>query len=127
MQIERLRKTITTNTTTQFMKKVILLFAALAFTVSVFAQKPDEIKPSDLPKNVTSWISQNFKKSTIERAGKATENKNVLGYIVSINSNGRKMILVFDKNGKYIDKVRKAEEAQALLKPSTTTTPPPKK
>jgi hypothetical protein len=109
------------------MKKILLTIVAVVFGISVFAQKGEEIKKSELPKNITTWISQNFKKPSIERAAKVTDNKNLLGYCVSVDTKGRKTILVFDKNGKYLEKVQKVADAQNVLKPAQPQPTPPVK
>jgi hypothetical protein len=109
------------------MKKLLVAIVTLVFAVSVFAQKGEEIKTSELPKNITTWINQNFKKPSIERAAKVTENKNILGYCVSVDTKGRKTILVFDKNGKYLEKVQKIADAQNVLKPAQPQPTPPAK
>ena len=101
------------------MKKLLLFIALIAFSFSVYAQKAEEIKPTELPKNVTGWISQNFKGYTTTRAVRITENKVVAGYCAVVASEGRKLILVFDKNGKFLEKVRKMTEVQNVLKPAT--------
>ena len=109
------------------MKKLFVFIAALTFVFTVYAQKPEEIKVSALPKNVTAWIIQNFKKATMDKAVKVTDNKNLLGYCVVVATDGRKMIFVFDKNGKYLNKIKKMAEVQNILKPAQPATQPARK
>jgi len=109
------------------MKKLIALFAAISLSIAVYAQKAEEIKVSALPKTTTSWITQNFKGGTIERAAKVTDGKKVIGYCASVEADKRKMILVFDKNGKYLNRVKKMADIEGVLKPAPVQTQPPKK
>ncbi len=109
------------------MKKLFVFFAVLSFSFSVYAQKSEEIKASALPKTITSWISKNFKKSTTEKAVKIMDNKTLLGYCVVVAADGRKTVFVFDKNGKYLDRIKKITDLQGILKPTQTVTQPVKK
>jgi hypothetical protein len=116
------------------MKKLLAFISATIITLSCMAQNSEEIKPSALPKNVTTFVSTTFKKSTIERAAKVYENKVILGFVAYVTHNGHKMILVFDKGGNYISRARKAKDIPGILKPAKapaqtgkTPTPPVKK
>ena len=108
------------------MKKLIALFAVISFSIALYAQKAEEIKVSALPKNTTAWVTQNFKGGTIERAAKVTDGKKVIGYCASVEADRRKMILVFDKNGKYLNRVKKMTDIEGVLKPAPAQAPPKK-
>jgi hypothetical protein len=109
------------------MKKLLIVLTALIFACSVYAQKAEQIKSSELPKTTLGWLNQKFPGAPIEKAAKVSENKNVVGYCAVVSTKGRKLILVFDKNGNFIEKVKKIEDAQALLKPAQPATQPAKK
>lgn len=112
------------------MKKLFIFLTAICFSFSVYAQKAEEIKVSVLPKNVTGYITQNMKKATMERAAKLVYNKNTVGYCVSVAANGRKSIFVFDKNGNYLDRVKRMSDVQGVFKtakPQTQTQAQPAK
>ncbi|MCK9218971.1 MAG: hypothetical protein PHF97_12640 [Bacteroidales bacterium] len=85
------------------MKKIMLLLIAVILGSFTFAQKVTEIKPSQLPKGVTDYISQNLPGVKIVRAG-TLEDKGVLTYLVSTEIKGRKHAYQFDKDGKFIGK-----------------------
>jgi len=106
------------------MKKLLSIIAIMFFSFSVYAQKTEEIKVSELPKNVTAWIAQNLKKTPVERAGKVMDNKTLLGYCAGVQTKGRKIIFVFDKNGKYLEKIGKMTELQRIFPVAKPVTQP---
>lgn len=85
------------------MKKLLLVVLATLFISSVFAQKTTEIKTKDLPKATTDWIKTNMPPAVIEKSVKL-DDKGTITYNVLVTSVGRKHILVFDKDGKYLQK-----------------------
>ncbi len=87
------------------MKQTILLAVILFFASAVFAQekKMQEIKSSDLPKGVTTWVKDNLPDGKITRAGKI-DDKGVISYAVAVESKGRKHSYLFDKDGKFVGK-----------------------
>ncbi len=99
---------------------------AAVFSMVVFAQdkKMTEMKPDQLPKEITKWVSQNAQGGTIVRAGKVEENK-VLTYVAVVETKGQKHGYQFDKDGKFLGKV----QAPAATKNSGPQTAPatPKK
>ncbi len=78
---------------------------AAMFSVVAFSQdkKLTELKPAQLPKEVTKWISQNLSGGTIVRAGKIEE-KGVVTYGAVVEARGQKHAYLFDKDGKFTGK-----------------------
>jgi hypothetical protein len=112
------------------MRRIIIILVALTFSCFTYAQKTEKIKSSDLPKAATVWISQSFKTATINKAVKVIDNKTVLGYCAVVNTGKRKTVCVFDKEGKYLQRVRSIDELSSVLKPAQPAqpaTPPVKK
>jgi hypothetical protein len=87
------------------MKQTIFLVLVLFFATVVFSQekKMTELKTSDLPKGVTTWVNDNIPGGKITKAGKIEE-KGVVSYAVAVESKGRKHSYLFDKDGKFSGK-----------------------
>ena len=85
------------------MKTVLITCAALLISGFLFAQKTTDIPVAKLPKAATDYIKENLPGTTITKATKV-EDKGVITYNVSIDVKGRKHILVFDKDGKFLKK-----------------------
>jgi hypothetical protein len=85
------------------MKNVSLLLVALIIFSDILAQKITEFKTKDLPKSIEKYINVNMPGSTIFKAVKLDHNDKVT-YSVAIDVRGKKQILVFDKNGKFLKK-----------------------
>ncbi|MEI6898893.1 MAG: hypothetical protein WCL00_03365 [Bacteroidota bacterium] len=97
------------------MKKGYLILIALLFTLTAFSQKTTEIKIKELPKSTTDWVKTNMPKATIDKAVKL-DDKGTVTINILVNSAGRNHILVFDKNGNYLqkgDNLYKAAKADA--------------
>ena len=111
------------------MKKIILLIALIFIASGLNAQKLTEMNVSKLPKATTDYIKENLPGAKIVRAVKA-DDKGVITYNVGIDIKGRKHMLVFDKDGKFLKKgddlvksdVAKPKTSPAPAKPAT---PPP--
>ena len=78
---------------------------AAMFSVVVFAQdkKMTEIKTSQLPKEITKWVTQNLPGGNLTRAGKIEE-KGTLSYVAVVESRGQKHAYLFDKDGNFTGK-----------------------
>ena len=89
---------------------------AAMFSMVVFAQnqKTTELKPSQLPKETTKWITENIPGGTITRAGKIEEN-GVLSYAAVVENKGQKHAYLFDKDGKFTGKGDHLKPAPAKL------------
>jgi len=85
------------------MKKIILTLVAALCSTLLFSQNYSEIKASQLPKGATTYVTTNFKGMPIKKAVKIDDN-GVIKYGAVLEGNGRKYTLVFDKNGKFLDK-----------------------
>ena len=83
------------------MKRVFVTLLVAIFATALFAQTRTELKPADLPKKVTEYVTANFKDFTIEKAFKM-EKENVITFGVIINKGDQKRKLTFDKDGNYI-------------------------
>ena len=90
---------------------VLLLLAGLVLR----AQDYTEIKVSQLPKATQDYIQRNLSGQKITRVVKS-ENNGVLTYGVAFETGGNKRVLVFDKDGKYIQKGDRSEAGQNTVK-----------
>lgn len=117
------------------MKKIAFFIIAFLISVSMSGQNYTELKPSQLPKKITEFVAKNLKGGVIKRAAKTNE-KDTRYAIVATSSNGKKSILVFDKNGDFLQRAKNKEElsqiiagksvAKSSVKPNQTD-PPVKK
>lgn len=105
------------------MKKLFVFLLAIVLTMPLSAQdkKMSEIKTSQLPKGVASWVSKNIPGGEITRAGTVVE-KNVTTYVAVIESKGRKHSYLFDKDGKFLGKGDNLMQSQG--KPAIQQAPP---
>jgi len=96
------------------MKKLILFLLAAMFSMAMYAQdkKMSELKPEQLPKETTKWVTDNVPGGTIVRAGKVEEN-GVLTYVAVVESKGQKHSYLFDKDGKFNGKAGKPATTKA--------------
>ena len=99
----------------------MIMFAGVAFSQD---RKTTELKPSQLPKDVTNWISKNISGGKITRAGKVEE-KGVVTYVAVVDQKGRKHSYLFDKDGKYAGKGDNSMKTSTskTTKAGTSTTP----
>jgi hypothetical protein len=104
------------------MKQTLIITLAIFLASFIYAQdrKVTEIKATDLPKGVNTWINDNLPGGKITKAGKIEE-KGVVTYAAVVDAKGRKHSYLFDKNGKFIGK---GDNVAAAPKPATTTTGP---
>jgi len=100
---------------------MMIMFAGMVFSQD---RKTTELKPSQLPKDVTNWITKNISGGKITRAGKVEE-KGVVTYVAVVDQKGRKHSYLFDKDGKYAGKGDNAVKAStpSATKAGTSTTP----
>ncbi len=85
------------------MKKIFVLIFALSLVSFAFSQTKTEIKPADLSKGISSYISQNFSGYGIEKAFKI-DNKGVMSTEVRISKGAGELALTFDKDYKLTKK-----------------------
>ena len=85
------------------MKKILITFAIILISTVLFAQKTTEIPVSKLPKATTDYITDNLPGAKIVKAAKVEE-KGVITYNVGIDVKGKKHLLIFDKDGKFLRK-----------------------
>ncbi len=105
------------------MKKIALSLFIFLTPFFLVAQDYEEIKISQLPKGVTTYVEKNMPGGTIVRAAKGVENGQDL-YAAVIEIRGDKRIMIFDKDGNFVRRAKSltspAEPPQT--KTSTTTT-----
>jgi hypothetical protein len=104
------------------MKKTILFISAMLFSVYIFAQKSTEIAASKLPQATTDYIKDNLPGTKIDKAYKV-EDKGVVTYNVTIDVKGKKHLLIFDKDGKFL---KKGDDLIKSGDATKTATPPAK-
>ncbi len=103
------------------MKRIFIFLFVSLFTTGVIAQTVTEIKPSEIPKKITEYLNKNLVTYTVVRAAKSELN-GVIKYKVMTDSNGKKAILLFDKDFKIIVR-KKNTNGQEQPKPVPPITP----
>ena len=78
------------------MKKLIVLMVAMLIVTFAFSQTKTEIKPADLSKSISTYISRNFSGYSVEKAFKV-DNKGVISTEVMVSRGAEKLALTFDK------------------------------
>ena len=99
------------------MKKIVAFALAVLFVSAVTAQNYSEIKPSQLPKPVTSYLKTTLGTYTLGKVAMTTDN-GITKYAASAESKGRKSVYVFDKDGNFLERVNSFKEISPV-KPST--------
>jgi hypothetical protein len=92
------------------MKKIFVLIAAVFFTGALFAQTKTEVRISDLPKSISSYVSTNMAGFNIDKAFKVVD-KGVQTYDVLVKKGDVKHVLAFDKDGNFLKKADKEAKA----------------
>lgn len=85
------------------MKRIMLLIVVALFATAVFAQTKTELKPTELSKQITDWMTTNVKTFSITKAFKV-DSKGVITYDVIATKGTDKRVFVFDKDGKFVKK-----------------------
>lgn len=85
------------------MKRIILMIVVALFATVVFAQTKTELKPTELSKQITDWMTTNVKTYSIVKAFKV-DSKGVITYDVMATKGTDKRLFVFDKDGKFVKK-----------------------
>ena len=106
------------------MKKVILMLVVALFTTVAFAQTKTEMKPKELSKSITDYVAQNMTGYTINKAFKV-DSKGVITYNILIVRGTVKHILVFDKEGKFLEKGDHKAKGATQKIDNTQPTPTP--
>jgi len=91
------------------MKKALFIILLGLFGTAVFAQTKTEIKPADLMKPITDYITKNYTGFTIEKAFKV-DSKGVMTYDVIVVKEKMKEKLEFDKDGKFLKQMNMSEK-----------------
>jgi len=107
------------------MKTAVFFILALFIGLPAISQTITELKQSQLPKATQDYIKTNLKGATISKCAKM-EDKGVIKYAVAFDMKGRKHIVIFDKNGNFLEKGDKMWESTKKDTKSATS-PPPKK
>ncbi|MEI8049771.1 MAG: hypothetical protein WCI92_20535 [Bacteroidota bacterium] len=98
------------------MKKVFLISLICLFSSLLYAQTGQEIKPSELPKTSTDYISKKFHGCHVSRAAKIDDPKKEITYISVVTDGNHKTVLCFDSKGNFVKKADKAMIEQYKLK-----------
>ena len=85
------------------MKKVVVIMIAMLFVTFAFSQTKTEIKPTDLSKGVSTYITKNFAGYSVDKAFKI-DNKGVMSTQVMVSKGPEKLALTFDKEFKLTKK-----------------------
>jgi hypothetical protein len=86
------------------MKKIILVFLVSIFVTFVYGQTKTEVKTTDLKKEITSNIAKDYAGFKIDKAFKV-DNAGVINYQVNISQERAKITLIYDKDGKFLNKI----------------------
>lgn len=62
------------------------------------------IKDDQLPKEALDYINKNFSNYKLLEAAKITDDKNVVTYEAGLELNGKSIEVIFDANGKFLEK-----------------------
>jgi hypothetical protein len=96
------------------MKKAVVMMVAMLFVTFAFSQTKTEIKPTDLSKGVSTYITKNFSGYGVDKAFKI-DNKGTISTEVIVSKGSEKLALTFDKNFKLTKK--------EAIKPDTKIVP----
>jgi ribosomal protein S6E (S10) len=96
------------------MKRITALVFALLFVTFAYSQTKTEIKPADLSKGVSTYITTNFPGYAVEKVFKV-DNKGVMSTEVKISKGADRLALTFDKDFKLTKK--------EAIKPDVKATP----
>jgi uncharacterized protein YxeA len=105
------------------MKTFVLLILALFIGILGTSQTVTELKQSQLPKATQDYIKNSLKGATITKCAKM-EDKGVVKYAVAFDMKGRKHIVIFDKNGNFLEKGDKIWESTKKDAKSAAAPPP---
>jgi hypothetical protein len=98
------------------MKKILLLFVIALGVTAMNAQTRTALKVADLPKAITDNIATAHKGCVAQEAFKV-DTKGVMSYEVVVKEAKSEMILVYDKDGKFLkSEPKKAPTAVAPAK-----------
>ena len=75
--------------------------------LGVFQVLQIELKPSEIPQNVSRYMMENYPKNDIKKAAKLMTNDNKVTYEIGITINEKWEIAVFDKEGDFLKMVPK--------------------
>ncbi|TRZ70427.1 MAG: hypothetical protein D4R97_08280 [Bacteroidetes bacterium] len=85
------------------MKKVVVMMIAMLFVTFAFSQTKTEIKPTDLSKGVSTYITKNFSGYSVDKAFKI-DNKGVMSTQVMVSKGSERLALTFNKEFKLTKK-----------------------
>jgi hypothetical protein len=109
------------------MKRAILISVVMHTAIFAFSQTKTEMKPSELPKGVSSYLSKNFSGYGVDKAFKI-DNKGVLSTEVMVTKGGETLVLTFDKDVRLVKKQAIKPDTKALpVKDERKPLPPVKK
>ena len=79
-----------------------MILLSFVFTIAIVnAQTKTEIKVTELQKVITDYIVRNYSGYTIEKAFRIERN-GITAYRVAVKNDKSNLILVFDKDGKFL-------------------------
>lgn len=100
------------------MKYLLAMMLITLMPVVMVAQDYQEIKPSDLPKGVSTYVTQHMPEGKIARAAKGLKDGKTV-YAVVIEIGGNKRIMVFDENGNFLKRVESMSQINDDQDPRT--------
>jgi hypothetical protein len=99
------------------MKKLLFVLALVAGVSAANAQNRTSLKVADLPKAISENIAAEHKGYTVQDAYKI-DTKGIISYEVLVKSAASRVVLLYDKDGKY---VKMEPQANAGETPSKST------
>ena len=107
------------------MKRIFVFLFVSIFITGLMAQNVTDLKPAQIPKKITEYLTKNLGTYSVARAAKS-ENNGVVRYKVLTESNGKKTIFLFDKDFNIIVR-KKNTNRNEQPKPVPPITPSGKK
>jgi hypothetical protein len=101
------------------MKKLLFVIALVAGISAANAQNRTSLKVADLPKAISENIAAEHKGYTVQDAYKV-DTKGIISYEVLAKSAASRVILVYDKDGKYMKMEPQANAGETASKSTTT-------
>jgi len=101
------------------MKKLLFLLVLVAGISAAYAQNRTSLKVADLPKAISENIAAAHKGYTVQDAYKI-DTKGIISYEVFAKSAASRVILVYDKDGRYMKMEPQANVGETPSKSTAT-------
>jgi len=96
------------------MKKFVVMMVTLLFVTFAYSQTKTEIKPDDISKGVSTYITKNFSGYSVDKAFKI-DSKGIIYTQVMVSKGSEKLALTFDKEFKLTKKEAISPDAKMVM------------